>query len=254
MHQPPLLQRLDADGILWLTFNRPQARNAINVELRGLLRDALVRTARDPKVRVVVLRGDAAAFCAGGDVKEMGGGPDVAAAKLAVGAEIVCALAELDRPVVAGVQGHAAGAGFSIALACDIVVADTSAQFRASFVGRGLAPDMGGTYWLARQIGLHRAKDIFLTGRVVMAAEAHQLGFVSRLLEPEQFDEGLAKLAADLAHGQVQAMGATKLLLNQAWARDLPTQLEAEGAAQVVLSATDEHRAAVVQFASGRRG
>jgi len=253
MDHAPLLQHLDADGALWLTFNRPEARNAINFEMRALLRQHLRETARDPRVRVVVLRGDVTAFCAGGDVTEMGGGPDVAAGKLAVGAEIVRALAELNRPVIAGVQGHAAGAGFSIALACDLVVADTSAQFRASFVGRGLVPDMGGTYWLARQVGLHRAKEIFLTGRVVTAEEAHQLGFVSQVFDPAEFEARLGTLVADLAHGHVEAMGATKVLLNQSGGRDLPAQLDAEAAAQVSLSASDEHRQAVAAFTSRGR-
>jgi 2-(1,2-epoxy-1,2-dihydrophenyl)acetyl-CoA isomerase len=253
MDPAPLLQRHADDGVLWLTLNRPAARNAINFELRGLLRDALLAVADDRSVRVVVLQGDATAFCAGGDVKEMGGGADLTAGKLTVGGEIVRGIAELDRPVVAAVRGHAAGAGFSLALACDLIVADSTAQFRASFVGRGLVPDMGGTYWLARQVGLHRAKDIFLTGRVVDAAEALELGFVSRLFETAEFDDELDRLVSGMARGPVQAMGATKQLLNEAWSRDLASQLDAEAAQQVALSGTEEHRRAVLAFASSPR-
>lgn len=249
MDAPLLLQSVE-DGVLWLSLNRPEARNAINFALRAQLREALVETAADPGIRVVVVRGGAAAFCAGGDVKEMGGGPDVVAGKLSAGADIVRAVAELEKPVIAGVQGHAAGAGFSLALACDLIVADTTAQFRGAFVGRGLVPDMGGTYWLARQVGLHRAKEIFLTGRVVDAEEARALGFVFKVFRPEEFESGLRQLADELARGPAAAMGATKALLNETFARDLPSQLAEEARSQVAMSATPEHREAVARFAA----
>jgi 2-(1,2-epoxy-1,2-dihydrophenyl)acetyl-CoA isomerase len=239
------------DGVLWLTLNRPQARNALNHDLRNRLQAAVTITAAAPAVRVVVIAGDEKAFSAGGDVKEMT--PDGGAmAKLEVGRSIVEAIARLPKPVVAAVRGHAAGAGFSMALGSDFVVADTSAVFRSVFVNRGLVPDMGATFWLARQVGLLRAKEIMLTGRPVSAREAYELGIVSRLFEPADFAGGLKELVAELAQGPTIAYGATKRLLNATFGATLGEQLDAEALSQVYASGTDDHRASVAAFLERR--
>jgi len=247
--EPTLLSRA-SHGVLWLTLNRPHARNAINSDLRGRLRAALAEEATSPDVRVVVLQGDDRAFCAGGDVKEMGGGPAAALGRLEQGREVVERIARLPKPVVAAVRGHASGAGFSLALACDLVVADTTAVFRSVFVHRGLVPDMAGTYWLARQVGLHRAKEIVLTGRAVTAAEAHELGVVARLWEPADFDAGLGALARQLASGPTVAYGASKRLLNSTFETGLAAQLDAEALSQAYASGSEDHRDTVAAFAA----
>ena len=239
------------DGVLWLTLNRPQARNALNHDLRGRLLDTLRTVAVSPQVRVVVIRGDDKAFSAGGDVKEMT--PDGGTAgKLETGRSIVDALARLPKPVVAAVRGHAAGAGFSMALGSDFVVADTTAVFRSVFVDRGLVPDMGATFWLARQVGLLRAKDIMLTGRPVSAREAHELGIVARLFEPAGFDAGLTELVTKLAQGPTLAYGATKRLLNAAFEAGLSEQLDAEALSQLYATGTQDHRGSVAAFLERR--
>lgn len=236
--------RLDRDGgVVTVQLDRPAARNAINRAMRRALRDALQEAAVDPGVRVVVIRGDERAFCAGGDIKEMGGGRADAVVKLGLAKQIVTAIADMPKPVVAVVRGHAAGAGFSLALACDLVLADETAVFTAPFAGRGLVPDMGGTYWLARQLGLHRAKDVFLTGRPVGATEAAEVGLVARLWPAAELDARAAGLVGELASASPTALGLTKKLLNRAGDNDLGASLDAEQLAQALAADTDEARA-----------
>jgi 2-(1,2-epoxy-1,2-dihydrophenyl)acetyl-CoA isomerase len=236
------------DGVLRLTLDRPAKLNAINHDLRARLHRALTLDAAAPEVRVVLLTGAGRAFSAGGDVTEMATSTADTMAKLEAGRVIVEAMARLPKPVVAGVRGHAAGAGFSLALAADLVVADTTAVFRSVFVHRGLVPDMGATYWLARQVGLHRAKEIMLTGRPVGAREAHDLGIVTRLFGPDEFAAGLDGVAADLAQGPTVAYGATKRLLNVAFEHDLGAQLDAEALSQVMATTTQDHAESVAAF------
>jgi 2-(1,2-epoxy-1,2-dihydrophenyl)acetyl-CoA isomerase len=229
------------DGICTLRLNRPEARNALNRALRTQLRTALTEVSIDPEVAVLVLTGDDRAFCAGGDVKEMGGGAADSAAKLAKAKQIVQLIAEMPKPVVAAVRGHAAGAGFSLALACDFIVADPTAVFTSVFIRRALIPDMGATYWLARQVGIHRAKDIAMSGRPIMAQEAFDLGIVARLWSAEDFEVELGAFARQLAGGPTAALGLTKQLINRAFESDLSAALDAEALAQGLASSSPEH-------------
>ena len=245
--QVPLLHEV-VDGVLWLTLNRPRARNAMNHELRGQLRDRLAVEANDPGVRAVVIQGDATSFCSGGDIKEMGGDSAVVARKLREGRSIVESISQLPKPVIAAVRGHASGAGFSIALACDLVVADETAVFQSVFVHRGLIPDLAGTYWLARQVGLYRAKEMIFTGRQVAAQEAHALGLVARLWPAADFAAELRTLASELAGGPTVAYGLAKRLLNRTFETDMSTALELEALAQSVTSSTQDHRDSISAF------
>lgn len=232
-------------GVLTIRLDRPRARNAINRVMRRGLRDVLQDAAVDPEVRVVVIRGDERAFCSGGDIKEMGNGPADNSTKLSLAKQIVTCLADMPQPVIAVVRGHAAGAGFSMALACDLVVADETATFTAPFAARGLVPDMGGTYWLLRQVGLHRAKDILLTGRPVTAQEGADLGFVSRLWPAAELEERLSELTRSLAATSPTALGLTKKLLNRAFENDLGAALDAEQVAQTLAADLPEARAGI---------
>lgn len=229
-------------GVLTVRLDRPAARNAINRIMRRSLRDVLQDASVDPEVRVVVIRGDDRAFCSGGDIKEMGNGPADNSTKLALAKQIVTCLADMPKPVVAVVRGHAAGAGFSMALACDLVVADPTATFTAPFAERGLVPDMGGTYWLIRQVGLHRAKDILLTGRSISAQEAFELGLVSRLWLADDLENKLSELTQSLASTSPTALGLTKKLLNRAFESDLGAALDAEQASQIQAADSVEAR------------
>ena len=246
-----LLTRVES-GVLWLTLNRPTVRNALSDDLRTALFEALRTAALDPAVRAVVIRGAGGAFCAGADVAQLGIGQAGTAAMLERGREIVTALAELPKPVVAAVQGPAAGAGFSLALACDLIVADTSAVFHPVFAKVGLAPDWAFTHWFVRTLGLHRAKDILLTGRALPAAEAHNLGVVARVWPADDFDEDLRAFATSLADGPTVALGVTKRLLNEAVETDLAGSLTAEAYAALYVTGTADHAEAVAAFAEKR--
>lgn len=239
-------------GVLWLTLNRPKVRNALSDDLRAALFDALRTAAVDPAVRAVVIRGAGGAFCSGADVSQLGIGPAGTAEMLERGREIVLALADLPKPVVAAVQGPAAGAGFSLALACDLIVADDTAVFHPVFAKVGLAPDWAFTHWFVRTLGLHRAKDILLTGRALPAAEAHELGVVARHWANDEFETNLRAFATGLADGPTVALGATKRLLNQAVETDLAGSLSAEAYAALYVTGTSDHAEAVAAFADRR--
>lgn len=243
----PLLVR-QADGVLWLTLNRPQARNAVNDEMRVLLRESLSSQAAAPDVRAVVIQGDQRAFCAGADVKEINGDSENIARMLDEGRVLVESIARLPKPVIAAVRGHAAGSGFSIAMACDIIVADETAVFQSVFAKIGLIPDLAGTYWLARQVGLYRAKEIVFTARPVRAAEAHDLGLVTRLWSAADFDSELGRLARELASGPTTTFGVAKRLLNRTFETDLSTALELENLGQLVAVSSRDHLRSVEAF------
>ncbi len=243
----PLLVR-QAEGILWLTLNRPHARNAINDEVRKLLRDRLNSAAAAPDVRAVVIQGDERAFSAGADVNEMDGEHGTIARMLDEGRVIVESIAQLPKPVIAAVRGHAAGSGFSIAMACDIIVADETAVFHSIFAKLGLIPDLAATYWLARQVGLYRAKEIIFSARPVSAAEAHELGLVTRLWPAAEFDAELRRLAHQLASGPTLAFGVAKRLLNRTFETDLSTALELEKLGQLVTVSSQDHVRSVEAF------
>lgn len=244
----PALLVSEVDGVLWLTLNRPAARNAINHELRGLLLKAITETAQDPRIRVVVIQGDEKAFCSGGDVKEMGVDKSIVAMKLREGSAIIQGIANLAKPVIAGVRGHASGAGFSLAMACDHIVAQNDSTFTSIFSKRGLIPDLSGTFWLARQVGLYRAKDIIFSARPVSAIEAHSLGLVTTLTTAGSYQSELAEVANRYASGPTLAYGLAKRLLNHTFESDLATALEREGLSQGELSTTHDHLNAIEAF------
>lgn len=227
-----------------MTFrlNRPEALNALNPELRSALADGLADAAGDPAVRVVVLRGSRRAFSSGGDVTSMadrdanGWTAGMLNLRRLIEQVVVC-----PKPVVAAVEGVAVGAGFSLALASDLIVASTEARFGMAFIRRGLVPDGGASYFLARQVGLYRAKEIALTGRLLAAREAFDLGIVSRLWTDEEFEPGLQALLQEMAAAPTVAAGMTKRLVNRAFETDLSTALELETLGQAVAGGTYDH-------------
>lgn len=238
----PLLVTSSA-GVLRLQLNRPEARNAINWAIRRKLHRTLDEASRDHSVRVVVIAGDDRAFCSGGDIKEMGRGDQDTSDKLIIMKAISAIISDMAKPVVAEVRGHAAGAGFGLALTCDLVLADDTAVFTSTFIQIGLVPDLGTTYWLARQVGLHRAKEMILTGRSVLAREAFDLGIVSRLWAPSEFRAGADSLIATLAAQPAVGMGLTKPLLNRTFQTDLSTAMDAEKLSQLTAANSADHQA-----------
>lgn len=237
-----------ADGVLRLRLDGLDTLNALDDGVKTELVGALGDAARDDEVRVVLITGTGRSFCAGGDVRGMGArSPLQTNDVLTFGRRITEGIASLRKPVVAAVNGLASGAGFNLALTCDVILAAPLAWFQQSFVRMGLIPDMGGTYLLARSIGLHRAKHALLTGHRFSAHEAHRIGFVSEVLEGE-FDDGSVAYCSALARRAPAALGMTKLLSNRAVEGSLSDALDREALAQGVLASTEDHKTAVATF------
>lgn len=241
-----------AAGVLRWRMDGIEKLNALDETLRGALLDAITAAAEDADVRAVLLTGTGRAFCAGGDISGMGvRSPAETVQLLQFGRRIVEGLASLQKPVIAAVNGIASGAGFNLALASDVIVASPSAWFQQSFTRIGLMPDMGGTYLLAKYIGLGRAKEALLTARRFTAQEGVDLGFVARTLGGEgeaDFDEAAVAYAATYAARAPLAVGMTKWLVNLAADSTLSEALDREAMAQAVLGTTGDHQAAVAAF------
>lgn len=241
-----------APGVRRLRMDGEDTLNALDEDFKDALLAELVAIATDSDVRLVLLTGTGRAFCAGGDVRAMGVRSAVeTVAVLAKGRRITESLASIDKPVVAAVNGLASGAGFNVALACDVILAHEKAWFQQSFVRMGLIPDMGGTYFLARQVGLYRAKEMLLSARRVTSAEAHELGFVAHVYGAD-FEERVLAYCADMARGPGQALGITKLLSNRAVEGSLQSALDGEAYGQAVAASTHDHQLAINAFKNKR--
>ena len=220
------------DGVAHLTLNRPAAANSITVELARDLMEATLRCDEDRAVRAVLLAGAGRMFCGGGDLKTFAGkGAALPHYLKEVTTYLHAAVSRLTRmnaPVIAAVQGSAAGAGLSLACAADFVLAADSAKFTMAYTRAGLTPDGSSTYFLSRIVGLRRALELTLTNRVLGAPEALALGIVTRVVPEAQLLDEARALAASLAAGPTRAFGVSKRLLHAGWSGTLETQMELE--------------------------
>lgn len=228
----PLLEHTSAEGVRTLTLHRPERLNAVNAALADALPAAVDRAAADDAVRAIVITGAGRGFCAGLDLAEPMALEGRSRAErldpLRWVGRWVLALAQCEKPVVAAINGAAAGAGFGLALACDLRIMSASARLTAGYVRRGLSPDAGVTWFLPRLVGHGRAADILLTGRDVEAEEAAQIGLVTRV-EPEERVLATAQaLATALAAGPPIALALTKRLLHESAEATLAAQLRSE--------------------------
>lgn len=225
---------VDDDGLARLTLRRPEAANSIDLATAQDL-SAAARTLRDDaSVRAVLLTGEGAMFCGGGDVKSFAAEPDLGLALREITTYLhagVSRLARLDAPVVAAVQGSAAGAGLGLVAASDLVVAAESARFVMAYTGIGLTPDGSSTFFLPRLVGARRALELALTNRVLSAREALEWGIVNRIVADDSLPGEAETLARQLAAGPTRSYGATKRLLRESWSESLETQMEAESEA-----------------------
>jgi 2-(1,2-epoxy-1,2-dihydrophenyl)acetyl-CoA isomerase len=242
------------DGIATLTLNRPDSKNAISPEMADELGDLLARIRADDVVRVLVVTGAGGAFCAGGDVKAMGEGgprtPEQRRAGMARYTRICTELMALDRPVIAAVDGVAFGAGFSIALMCDVVLLSDRARLCMVFQRIGLVPDMGAYYTLPRVVGLQRAKELIFSAREIDAAEALRLGIAMEVLPAEGLMPRARAIAQSFAGASPVAMSVSKRALQSSLGSDLPTMLEIESAGQALASNSAYAKEAVRRFAA----
>ncbi len=234
-----------------ITLNRPEVYNAFNRALHAALRDAL-KQARDPEVRAVIVTGAGRGFCAGQDLKEFGEAGDIGAALRATYHPNILAIRALEKPVIAAVNGACAGAGLSFACACDFRIASDAATFVPGFIGIGLVPDAGGTFFINRLLGASRAFEWMSSNRKLSAAEAHAWGLVSEVVEADGLAARAAELGAFYAALPTRAIGMTKRLFDHADATSLEEQLEFEAQLQAAATQGEDFREGVAAFLEKR--
>ena len=239
-------------AVLTVTLNRPAVLNALTGAVHAGLRAALKDAARDPEVRAVVLTGAGRGFCVGQDLTEFSDTPDVGAALRATYHPTVHALRSLEKPVIAAINGPAAGAGVSLACACDIRIASDAAFFAPGFVNIGLVPDAGGTYFIARLLGPARAFEWMSSGRRISAEEALGWGLVTEVAAADGFEARVAEYAAALAAMPTKAIGWNKRLFDHATTATLDEQLELEAQLQSAAAQTSDFAEGVAAFLEKR--
>lgn len=247
--------RVEVDGpVATLTLDRPAALNALTVPLKVALREALESLAADRAVRAVILTGAGRAFCAGQDLAERDE-PEAAPLEVEVRERynpIIRALRSMGQPVIAAVNGVAAGAGASLAFACDLRIAAEEARFVLAFGRIGLVPDSGATWFLPRLVGSAKAAELALVGDQVDAAEALRLGLVSRVVPGDRLMDEARELAGRLAEGAPLALALTKTALQRSMTIDLDEALEGEAKLQGIAGASADHAEGLAAFREKR--
>lgn len=256
--------QVDDAGVARLTIDRPNARNALTWMMRDRISELLEAASVDVGVRAIVITGTGGAFCAGADLRlpqPAPPRPDDAPARVA--GEIATLVArgwqrlatsvlDCDKPVIAAVDGVAAGGGAQLALACDLVIASDRARFVQVFIDRGIVPDAGAAYIVTRLVGPQRAKELFFLGDSVDAPQALDMGLVNRVVAPDDLADTVDQLAARLASKPTRAIAVTKSLVNRALESDRITALRDEAIGQEIVQATDDAREGVRAFVERR--
>ncbi len=245
------------DGIATLTINRPQSRNSMTTEVMKGLSEAMPRLANDPSVRLVVLTGAGGAFCAGGDVKgfvnkEPGSANSLPFEQnvnlLRASMEVSRWLHEMPKPTLAVISGPAAGAGLSLALACDMRIAADDAKLTTAFSKIGLSGDFGGSYFLNLLVGAAKAREMYFTGEVVLGAQAARIGLVNRSVPKDQLAQAAHAWALELAALPTLAIGYMKRNLNAGLRGSLSEVLDLEAIHMIRTFETEDHKAAAIAF------
>lgn len=238
-----------ANGVATITLNRPEKMNALSAELVSGFQGALEQAAADATVRSVIITGSGKAFSAGGDLASFAGIDALKGKRyLQQAHRLLLTLHSLEKPVVAAVNGFATGAGFNVALACDLVIAGEEAKFGQVFAKVGLIPDFGGLYFLPRIVGLPRAKELMYSGRIIPAKEAQAYGIVLEVTAQDELLARARELAESLAAGPGAALGMTKAILNRSYELSLEQLLHEEAMAQGIAFSTRDHQEGVRAF------
>ncbi|HLT32435.1 MAG TPA: enoyl-CoA hydratase-related protein [Aquaticitalea sp.] len=244
------------NNIAYITLNRPEVFNSFNREMALRLQDVLDDCEKNDVVRAIVLTGNGKAFCAGQDLKEVTS-PELNPGFKKILEEhynpIITRIRNIGKPIIAAVNGVAAGAGANIALACDVVLANEKASFIQAFSLIGLIPDSGGTFFLPRLIGFQKASALAMLGDKVSAEEAERLGMIYKYLPSEEFDEAITQLALKLASMPTKALGLIKKTFNQSLHNNLEQQLALESKYQIEAAGTDDYAEGVAAFVEKRK-
>ena len=242
--------------VAYITLNRPEVFNSFNREMALRLQDTLDACEVNDEVRVIVLTGNGKAFCAGQDLKEVTS-PELNPGFKKILEEhynpIILRIRNIEKPIIAAVNGVAAGAGANIALACDVVVASEKASFIQAFSLIGLIPDSAGTFFLPRLIGFQKASALMMLGDKVSAEEAERLGMIYKYVPSEEFQETIQKLALKMAQMPTKALGLIKKTLNQSLTNNLEQQLSVESKYQIEAASSEDYQEGVAAFIEKRK-
>jgi len=246
-----------ADNVATITLNRPDNANALNEKMARELFDVAVRCDTDASIRCAVLTATGKMFCAGGDLKDFNSQGANLPAYLTTTAtalhNAIIRFQTMDAPLIVAVNGTAAGAGFSMALSGDYVIAADHARFVSAYTASGLTPDGSSTYFIAKHVGLLRAKELALTNRVLNAEEARDWGLVTKVVPASALAEETQTLAAQFAAGPSRAFGATKRLLLSGFSAGIEAQLEAESRSIVAMARTKDGLHGIDAFANKKK-
>lgn len=261
MTHPAELANLDprvrfaiADGVATITMDQPTKRNAVAPPMWDALAALFAHCSSNDAVRAVVLTGEGEAFCSGTDLEKLDMRNDISSglARLKRANRMVLAIYNCEKPVVAAVRGGAAGVGWSLALACDFVIASQTAKFGGGFLKVGLIPDGGSVFFLSRLLGEARAKEIAYTGRFVLADEAVALGLALQAVPSDQMDAAVAEFAGRLAQGPTTGIGLAKRMFRGAQGPALEQYLDQEELGQICAKKTDDFQEGVASFLEKR--
>jgi 2-(1,2-epoxy-1,2-dihydrophenyl)acetyl-CoA isomerase len=243
------------NAVASITFNRPQVFNSMHHAMRMEILEALETCEKDPEIRAVYITGTGKAFCAGEDLQEVTdpNGPSLTEIISSGYNPIVLKIRNLEKPVVAAVNGVAAGAGANIALACDIVVATASASFTQAFSKIGLIPDSGGTWTLPRLVGFQRASALMMLSDKISASDAANMGMIWKVFPDDSFAADSLKLAETLAQMPTKGLALTKQALNLSFSNDFATQAVVEDRLQTLAGQTHDYREGVAAFMEKRK-
>ncbi|WRZ92280.1 enoyl-CoA hydratase-related protein [Streptomyces sp. NBC_01007] len=252
-----LIRHATDNAVSWITLDRPEAMNALTWDQRERVIELLAAASADPGVRAVVITATGRGFCAGADLR---GGPPTGervpgdvARTIRLGAQrLIAAVLDCEKPVIAAVNGTAAGIGAHLAFACDLVLAAEPARFIEVFVRRGLVPDGGGAYLLTRLVGPQRAKELMFFGDALSAADAERIGLVNRVVPPRELEKTAREWSERLAAGPTRALALTKQLVNASLDTDRGSAFAAEAAAQEINMTTVDANEGVASFVERR--
>lgn len=242
------------NGVCTLTLNRPSVFNSFNKEMAMALQKALDDCEKDEKVRAIVIKGEGKAFCAGQDLAEATdpNGPEMQSIVKDHYNPIIERIRNIEKPIIAGVNGVAAGAGANIALACDLTIAKESASFIQAFSKIGLIPDSGGTFFLPRLVGMQKAMALMMTGEKVPANDAAAMNMIYKAVPDDAFDEELTKLAETMASMPTYGLGLTKRAMNASFTNNLTEQLAVEEQLQTMAGKSEDFAEGVNAFLEKR--
>ncbi|MDD5126755.1 MAG: enoyl-CoA hydratase [Dehalococcoidales bacterium] len=241
-------------GVTTLILSHPEIRNALDGRMSQSIAQVFEELRDDEETKVVVLCGEGKAFCAGGDIKDLKNLHDnktpleTRDSVRRMMLRVLGGITGMEKPVIAMVRGPAVGAGFNLALACDMIIASDNAMFGELFVRVGLASDYGGSYLVTRLVGLAKAKELFMTGKMVDAKEAERIGLINQVVPDAELEKTVYALANQLAAGPTRALGIIKTQLNTAVDKDLKESLEAEAHAFGMLIHSDDHAEGIAAF------